>query len=434
VNQNAASAPPKGVTSFRWNVLFLLLVASFVGYILRTNLSIAGEAMMDDLGISKVQLGMVLAAFAWGYAIFQFPGGVLGDVLGARRALALITVSWGVMNLLVGFVPGTSTASATMILGTLVALRFLMGVAQAPLYPITGANICNWFPESGWALPNGVTNTGLTLGAAATGPLIAWLMETVGWRQSFIVTAPLAVLFAAVWFWYSRDYPAEHRSVSSGELELIDRNRKPAAETVRAPGAWKLALRNPQVLLLTVSYFFSNYVFYFFFNWLFIYLIENRGFQVLEGGFYAAAPWMTGAVGASLGGFVCDRLCRRFGMRLGCRWPSIMGLVLTGGLLGAAASSPDPILAVLLLSLCLGWQQFTEGPFWAATIAVGGRHCATACGVLNTGGNVVGGIGALLVPLTVERLGWGPALVTGSLFAFLAAGLWFFIRADPVES
>ena len=89
-----------------------------------------------------------------------------------------------------------------------------------------------------------------------------------------------------------------------------------------------------------------------------------------------------------------------------------------------------PILAVVFLSLCLGSQQFAEGAYWAATIGVGGRHCATACGVLNTGGNVVGGIVALTVPITVEWLGWGPALGTASLFAFVAPGLWLFIRAD----
>lgn len=430
MEQSAAAEPVTPVTSIRWHVLFLLFVASFVAYVLRTNLSIAGEQMMTDLRISKVQLGMVLAAFAWGYGIFQFPGGVLGDLLGARRGLALIAVCWGVMNLLVGLVPGQSLASPTVILVSLVVLRFLMGVAQAPIYPITGANICNWFPESGWAFPNGLTNAGLTLGSAATGPLIAWLMETVGWRQSFVVTAPLAFLVAAVWWWYARDYPTEHRSVSPTELQLIDRNRTPAAEMARARGAWKLVLRDREILLLTASYFCSNYVFYFFFNWLYIYLVDSRGFRALEGGYYAAAPWITGAVGATLGGLVCDRLCTRLGMRWGCRWPSILGLVLAGGFMGAAALSPSPILAVVFLSLCLGCQQFTEGPFWAATIAVGGRHCATACGVLNTGGNVVGGIGALLVPVTVSVLGWGAALATASLFAFGAAALWLFIRAD----
>lgn len=427
---SADSQTSRRVTSIRWNILLLLFMASFVAYVLRTNLSIAGEQMMTDLRISKVQLGMVLAAFAWGYAIFQFPGGVVGDLLGARRGLALIAVSWGVMNFLVGLVPGRSLASSTTILVTLVVLRFLMGAAQAPIYPITGANICNWFPESGWAFPNGLTNAGLTLGSAATGPLIAWLMETAGWRQSFIVTAPLALLVAALWWWYARDYPTEHRSVSPGELELIDRNRTPAAETAGPRGAWKLAIRDREILLLTVSYFCSNYVFYFFFNWLYIYLVDSRGFAILEGGTYAAAPWITGAVGATLGGLVCDRLCSRLGMRWGCRWPSVLGLVLAGVFIGAAALSPEPMAAVIFLSLCLGFQQFTEGPFWAATIAVGGRHCATACGVLNTGGNVVGGIGALLVPITVQLVGWGPALATASLFAFLSAGLWFFIRAD----
>ena len=417
-------------SSIRWNVLSLLFLASFVAYVLRTNLSIAGEAMMADLGLSKLQLGIVLAAFAWGYGIFQIPGGVLGDRLGARRALALIALAWGALNLLVAGAPGRATASPALILASLALLRLAMGAAQAPLYPVTGANICNWFPQSGWAFPNGLTNAGLTLGSAATGPLIAWLTQSLGWRLSFAATAPLAFLVAGAWWWYARDTPAQHRGVSRSELELIDRNRAPAAELAPPPGSWRLALRDREVLLLTASYFCSNYVFYFFFNWLYIYLVDSRGFQVLEGGLYAAAPWITGAVGATLGGLVCDRLCARLGLRWGCRWPSILGLVLAGGLIGAAAVSPDPVLAVVFLSLCLGFQQFTEGAFWAATIAVGGRHCATACGVLNTGGNVVGGIGALLVPITVERLGWGAALATASCFAFLAAGLWLFIRAD----
>ena len=166
-----------------WAILVLLFLASFVAYILRTNMSVAGEGLKADLGLSQVQLGMVLAAFAWGYAIFQFPGGILGESLGARRALTLIAIAWGVLNLAVGLLPGRELASPTMMLVLLILLRFLMGAAQAPLYPISGGLICNWFPVSGWALPNGLTNAGLTLGSAATGPLIAWLMESVGWAS-----------------------------------------------------------------------------------------------------------------------------------------------------------------------------------------------------------------------------------------------------------
>ena len=191
---------PPGRSGVRWNILGLLTLASFIAYILRSNLSIAGERMMPELGLSQLQLGMVLAAFAWGYAIFQFPGGVLGERLGGRKALALMAVGWGVCNLLVGLVPGTAVLSPAILLSGLIALRFLMGMVQAPLYPVTsGGTTCAWFPVGGWALPNGLTNAGLTFGAAATGPLIVWLMDRFGWRASFLVTAPLGFLMAGLW-------------------------------------------------------------------------------------------------------------------------------------------------------------------------------------------------------------------------------------------
>jgi hypothetical protein len=83
-----------------------------------------------------------------------------------------------------------------------------------------------------------------------------------------------------------------------------------------------------------------------------------------------------------------------------------------------------------LLSLSFGCTQLTEGSYWAASISVSGKHASAAAGVLNTGGNVVGGIGALLVPITAEAFGWVPALATGSVFAVLGAGLWLLVRAD----
>lgn len=417
----------------RWYILALLFSASFVAYLLRTNMSVAGERMMGDLGLSRIQLGAVLAAFAWGYAIFQFPGGVFGDTIGGRRALTIMAILWGLITLMTAMVPGQHLASPTVILICLAGLRFLMGAVQAPLYPVTsGGTTALWFPVSGWAFPNGLTNAGLTLGSAATGPLIAWLVGTVGWRQSFVVTAPLAFLLAAVWWWYARDRPADHPHVSQAELDLIDTGRPLATKGGAEPGVWKRVLLNRQILLLTASYFCSNYVFYFFFNWLYIYLVEHRGFKALEGGFYSAAPWVVGAVGALAGGWWCDRMWRRSGPRLGTRLPGMLGLSLAAVLILLAAGARDPRLAVVFLSLCLASQQLTEGAFWAAAIAVSGRNASAGCGILNTGGNVVGGVGALAVPLTVQSLGWPAALASASIFAAVGAALWFWIRADRV--
>jgi len=415
----------------RWYILALLFAASFVAYLLRTNMSVAGERMMGDLGLSQIQLGIVLAAFAWGYAIFQFPGGVFGDTIGGRKALTIMAVIWGGLTLLTALVPSPGLASPIVILIVLGGIRFLMGAAQAPLYPVTsGGTTCHWFPVTGWAFPNGLTNAGLTLGSAATGPLIAWLMVTVGWRQSFVVTAPIAFVLAGVWWWYARDRPSEHPAVNQAELDLINAGRSAALVQVPLPGAWRKLLANRQILLLTASYFCSNYVFYFFFNWLFIYLVQNRGFKALEGGLYASLPWIVGAVGALLGGLWSDRLSRKLGPRLGTRIPCVVGLSFAAVLILLAATAQDPRLAVAYLSLCLAFQQLTEGAFWAATIGVSGRNASAGCGILNTGGNVVGGVGALAVPFMVQSLGWPAALASASVFAVVGAGLWLLIDAE----
>ena len=427
-------------TAIRWRICALMTVVSFVAYLLRTNMSVAGVPMSADLGLSHVQLGAVLAAFAWGYAIFQFPGGLLGDVIGARRALAILAALWGVVNLLVAFVPGTAAGSATAVVLVLMTLRFLMGAAQAPLFPIIGGGTtCHWFPVSGWAFPNSLQNFGATFGAAAAGPLIAWLIVQFGWRASFLLTAPAALLCAGLWWWYVRDRPSEHFQVNAEERRLIEAGRTASDLAPVEPGAWRVVIRNRQVQLLTAGYFCVNYLFYFFFNWLFVYLIEERGFKLLEGGWYASIPWMAGAVGAVYGGWLCDRLWKRLGARRSCRYLGAAGVGAAAVLLLAAGWAPHPLAAVLLLSLCLAAEQFTDAIYWAAAISVAGRRSSAACGLMNTGGNLSGGVVALAVPLVVDRFGWPAALATGSAFALVAAGLWLVTSADvmmedPVEA
>jgi ACS family glucarate transporter-like MFS transporter len=396
---------------------------------LRTNLSIAGPAMIADLGLTEMQLGTVLSAFALGYTIFQFPGGIFGDLVGPRLAVTLMGVAWGLLTLLCGLAPGGAEASSVVV--GLVAIRFLVGVSQAPIFPVmTGGMVSNWFPVSGWGLPNGLSSAGLTLGGAATGPLVVWLTAELGWRGSFVATAPVACLLAGAWWWYTRDHPAQHPGVAQREVDLIEAGRPPPEAAAKQQGIWKAALRNREILLLTASYFCMNYVFYLFFNWFFYYLVEIRGIEAERAGSLSAAQWIIGAVGATLGGLLCDRMMRRFGARRGARVLPIVGLVGSALLLAAGAWTTDPMLAVALLAGCFGLNQITEASFWATTISVGGRHASAAAGVLNTGGNLVGFFGALLVPATANALGWPWAISSGALVALVGAALWAWIRGD----
>jgi len=408
-----------------------MTVASFIAYILRTNMSVAGEPMAADLHMSHVQLGIILSGWAWGYAAFQFPGGVFGDRIGGRRAITGLALLWGTLNLLVAFVPGRDVLPIGAVIATLMVLRFLMGVAQAPLFPVIGGRmVACWFPVSGWAMPNALQNVGLTFGAAATGPLIAWLAQHTGWRNSFLLTAPLGILLAVWWWWYVRDHPSHHPAVNSAEVALIDEGRTTSVQAAPERGGWRLVIRDRQVQLITAGYFSANFVLAFFFNWLFIYLIEARGFKLLEGGWYAAIPWIGGAVGAFLGGWSCDRLWRRIGARMSCRLLGVTALMLSGVFLIGAARAVSPVWTVALLALCLAAEQFTDAIYWAAMIAVAGRQASTACGVLNTGGNLATGIVALLVPVLVDRVGWPVAVASGAGFAFIAAAIWLVTAAD----
>ncbi|MCI0415942.1 MFS transporter [bacterium] len=411
----------------RWKILLLICAASFVSYVLRTNLSIVGETMIKDLGLTQIQLGIIFSAFAWGYAIFQFPGGVFGDVAGSRKAVTIIAILWGLLTILTGIVPGRSVATPATILTILIVVRFLVGVSQAPIFPVIGGAIANWFPVSSWGLPNGLTSTALTLGAAAAAPLLVLLMKVYGWRESFFITAPLAFLIAAVWWRYVRDQPADHPSISAKELELIHANRQAQVEE---KGVWKRTLKDRNVLLLGASYFCTNYVFYLFFNWFFFYLVDVRRFGEEQAGYFTSAQWIVGAVGATLGGFLCDHFVKRYGARNGYRLVPIPSMILGGLFLLIGSVESGPVAAVALLSLSFGCTQLTEGSYWSAIASVAGKHASSAGGVLNTGGNAVGGIGAVLVPITAERFGWPAAMFTGSIFAFAAAVLWFFIRAD----
>ena len=347
--------------------------------------------------------------------------------MGSRRAIALIALFWGALNLLTAFVPVRGTGSVAASLLVLVVLRSLMGVAQAPFFPATGGALtCNWFPVTGWAFPSSLGNVGLTLGAAATGPLIAWLMLRFGWRASFALTAPIAFVLAAVWWWYVRDTPAQHRGVSPAERALIDRDRPASLCEPPSPGSARRMLRDPQVLLLTASYFCSNYVFYFFFNWLFIYLVENRGMKVPR----AASPprsWITGAVGALWAAVSATGSPGVVGKR--SRPPLALE---RRGLRPAPRRRrrglrPVPRRHAPLASASGSSRPRT--PYWSAAISVFGTHSS---GLRRDEHRRQRGRGrgrAARARSTVRVLGWPAALAPARSSRWRGAALWW-IRAD----
>lgn len=422
-----AAASASKPTRVRWRILGILIFLSFVSYLLRGNLSIAAPSMMADLQLSEIQWGWVMAAFPLGYALFQFPGGLAGDRYGPRKVLSLIAAAWAVLIILTSLVPDGPVA---LILLTLMSVQLLVGAAHAPVFPVLSATVERWFPLGSWALPNGLSSSGLTLGLAGTASLLPWLMNQFGWRTSFLILAPMGLIGAALWWWYARDDPADHPSVNVAEADLIKTGHVAWEPGTPQYPAWLRVLKNRNTLLLTLSYASMNFVFYVVFTWGFYYLVKVRGIEAQEAGFLTSAQWVFAGAGAALGGWLGDHQCRKRGLRWGYTSIIFVTMVISAALLLGVAFTPSPYAAALMLGLCFFFNQMTEGPYWGSSIALGGRHAGAAGGLMNTGANFMGFINALLLSLVADRLGWTIAIAIGAGFALLGAGLILLVRCD----
>lgn len=418
----------------RWRILTLLVLASFVSYNLRYSLSLAPEEIMRDLGLTEIQWGWVAAAFPLGYAILQFPGGLAADRFGPRRVLTIIAIAWGVLLMVTAQVPGPALVSTAVTLGLLIGVQLLVGLAHAPVFPTVSCVIQRWFPVGHWGFPNGLTSTGLTWGAAAITPVLAALIGAYGWRVAFMIVAPLAFLVAAIWAWYSRDFPAMHSSVNSAERALIEAGRDEERAVEEQPGNWLRVLKNRDLLALTFSYSCMNYGFYSVFSWFFYYLKSIADVGESLSVTVVSSQWIAGGIAAALGGWAVDRACCAFGFRWGCRATVMVSMVASGLVLIGGLLTQNVTLAAGLFVAFFFFNQFTEGPYWAAAMALGRRMSGTAGGVMNTGANVMGAVMSVATPLLAERFGWTVAMGTAGGFAFLAAASMMGVRADrPVR-
>ena len=410
-------------TNIRWRVLFITLLLGYIAYVFRGNLSVIGKYLMDDIGITQIELGWLLSSFLWGYTLFQFPGGLLSEKIGPKSTLVFCTLGCTLITIISGLIVMGGFSVALMI-PLLFICRFLLGAFQGPLFPaMAGGVIARWFPSGSWALPNGMTSTALALGSASTPPIIVLLAESFGWQSTFFMISILGLIGSIIWWKYSKNWPREHPDINQKELDLIGESEFNNNEM-----SWSMVkevLADMNVLFAALGYMSMNYVFFIFYSWIFIYFVNIRGFSVLEGGFLASLPFLMGAIGATLGGYLCDRLQKSYGVIWGHRIPVIVGLVPSAGFLIFGSITENPYLAVLSLSLCYGFIELTEGPFWSA-IGFVSKKPQAAGGILNTGGNLGGVLATPLIPILANQFGWVIALNSGVFFALL--GVFSFMQ------
>jgi ACS family glucarate transporter-like MFS transporter len=402
------------MTRRSWLAVGLLSGTAMASYLARVNLSVVGDPIMGEYGLSQVQIGRVFSAFLLGYALCQIPGGWLADRWGTRRVLTVASASWVIVT--VGMAAaGWGPLAAIGVIPTLLVLRFALGVGEAPMFPGAARGVSRWVPPSRQGTANGMVLAAIGLGSALAPPLLTFTMIRWGWRAALLVSVIPAAAATLIW--------AVMREPKAVNRPEPDRSSEPASPASR--------LKSRSFVLLTASYTLQGYVGYIFVFWFYLYLVQERGFTLLEGAFLSSLPWILSIVSIPFGGWLSDRLVRgRAGLVWGRRIVPLVGMVTAGVLLALGAATLNPYLAAVYLAGSTAAVLSVEGPFWATMMSIGRDRSGTAGGIMNMGSNVGGLISPALTPVLAVSIGWENALHIAAALAVLAGLLWMGVRAQ----
>jgi ACS family glucarate transporter-like MFS transporter len=412
----------------RWYILALLTGFSLVSYIERINLSVASRFIRDEFGLTDIQLGWTFSAFLVAYTAAQIPSGWLADRFGSRNILTIAALLWFTITVTMGVYVGWVASSASQVLISLIALRVMLGVAEAPTFPAGSSAIARWFPSRERGKASAIVQAASYGGEALTLVVLAAVVAASGWRTAIFLSAAPALFLAIAWWRFGRSRPEDHPGVNSHELALIRSDPGPAA--ARPTGRAVDAVLRRDVTLLSASYFCQGYVIYLFFFWFYIYLVDVRGFSIAAGGVVGALPTVAAAVCAFIGGTVSDRAAKRWGSLSGRRMVIVASALVGGALLLCGAVADHAAIAIACFVGAIGTRGLVESAYWSTIIDLSGPHAGTAGGAMNMMSNLGGAVSTALAPILVAQFGWATALSVAA-FVTMISGVMLLAMPNP---
>jgi len=412
----------------RYRVVAFAFVLAGITYLDRICIATLAPAIMRDLSLSRLEMSYVFSAFAVAYALFEVPSAWWGQRIGTRRVLTRIVCWWSAFTL---------ATAAAISYPSLLAVRFLFGAGEAGAWPNAARTFSKWIPAAERGRVQGIFFAGAFLAGGLTPSLVMLLEPHVGWRGVFACFGSIGFIWAAAWYWWFRDDPAEHPRVSPEELALIVEGRV-APESQHASqhanhhaGAqtFLTLASNRSAWALCLSYFSNSYGSYFAMTWLPAYLAERRGFQAGALAVFSGLPMLLSVFAGLLGGVTTDALSRRYGLRIGRSGVGVISYVVAALAMVLAALETNPRPAAMLIALSAAASMFALASHWAAAIDIGREHA----GVLSACMNTTGQIGSTASPIVAASLvehyaNWAlPLYVMAALYLFSAA-CWLLVQ------
>lgn len=384
-------------TKARWLIVLMIFIVTVINYADRATLSIAGPALSSDLGINSVMMGYLFSAFAWSYVLGQIPGGWLLDKFGSKRVYFWSIFLWSLFTFVQGLIG--SFQSVTTVVIILFALRFFVGLAESPSFPANSRIVAAWFPSAERGTAAAIFNSGQYFATVLFAPIMGYITFTFGWEYVFFFMGAIGIIVAFIWLKTIYN-PKDHPKINQAELDyikeggaLVDMDNAASQEEKKQGPNWqyiKQLLSNKMLLGVYLGQYCITTLTYFFLTWFPVYLVDQRGMNILEAGLAASLPAICGFIGGILGGTFSDFLLKKgFSITAARKIPIITGLLLSMSLVIANYVTTEWIV-VFVMSLAFFGKGF-GALGWAVVADTSPKEMSgVSGGLFNTFGNVAG--------------------------------------------
>ena len=401
-------------------LLPFVFVLYIVNYIDRVNVSFANLRMSADLGFSDGVYGLGVGVFYISYVLFEVPGALIVERWSARKWIARIMVSWGLVSIVTGFVHSA---------GQFYAIRFLLGVAEASFFPGMIVYLTHWFCTRDRSRAIACFYAAVPAASLVSSPLAGWLLRVrwhglAGWRWLFILEGIPAILLGVVTVFYLTDWPSQAAWLRGDERDWLVRELRlelEAKKKIRDYTIWQ-AFRDPRVLWLTATWFLALCGALGSVYWIPTFVKRISGLPDQTVTSLLIFPAVLGIISMLASGWHSDKTGEY-------RWHAAIPLIAAGTMFTLSVlARGDARLAVLFLLLGSGFYFGFQPVFFSIpTMLLGESAAAATLGLINSFGQLGGFAGPKLIGYLNVRI---PSL-TASL-GFIAAA--YFASAILVVS
>jgi len=432
INTQFDTAPVAGAlaktvrpTRTRFMILGLIAGGTMINYLDRSVMGIAAPSITADLGLNAAMMGLVFSAFSWTYAASQIPGGIMLDRLGTKFTYWLAITLWSLFTGLQGLAQGFLS---------LIGIRLLVGVAEAPCFPANSRVVAMWFPQNERARATSVYTVAEYCGLAFLTPLLFWVLQSYGWRVLLMSVGVTGILYGVLW-WCKFHEPHQSSSANQAELDYIEAGGG-VVDGARTVTAFKWSqipqlLKHRSMLGICMGQFACNSTNVFFLTWFPTYLVVERHMPWLKVGLIAVLPFIAASVGTLFGGWLSDRmLSRGVSLNWSRKTPVLIGLLMASVIVFANYVESD---AVVVAILCVAYFAQGMGSLaWmiVSDIAPKGMMGLSG-GLFNLFANAAGIVMPLAIGVIVTATGsfvWALGLVT--VISILGACSYLFLVKD----